>query len=162
APSATDKQASAPAPHSGSSLLPITSGDFAALDCGTGPFITLQLPNGNRAVFSCTSGDAASLTDETEAQLPDDLPASVTFISAVTATVLKNDQAVIELPAGATLTTSFIVPLPAAQNKLAVFYWDTTLNDGLGGWAEAPDFTLADGRIQMTTEFTGTFVLVTR
>ncbi|MEK7278407.1 MAG: hypothetical protein AAB427_13740 [Chloroflexota bacterium] len=90
----------------------------------------------NWALFSAARGDAASVILEQTQQLPIALPDGYTFVSAVSASVFVNDQAIAVLLGSDALTLSFAIPHSFVGRSVTIFYWDATLNGGLGGWAK--------------------------
>jgi hypothetical protein len=83
------------------------------------------------------------------------------FVSGMHVAVFQGTEALQDLPAGATLTPSFVFPDTLRPDEVVVLYWDEALKNGLGDWRELIHSSSA-GRIESTVRLTGTFVLVTR
>ena len=49
---------------------------------------------------------------------------------------MLNGQVMTTLPIDRTLTLAFAIPTSFANRNLAILYWDTTLNNGTGGWVK--------------------------
>ncbi|MBI5349651.1 MAG: hypothetical protein HZB77_10120, partial [Chloroflexi bacterium] len=90
----------------------------------------------NWVLFTAASGDSASVILEPVTSLPYFMPTGYTFVSALKVAVMLNGQVMTTLPSGKTLTLSFAIPTSFAARNLAILYWDTTLNNGAGGWVK--------------------------
>ncbi|MBI5714805.1 MAG: hypothetical protein HZC38_15510, partial [Chloroflexi bacterium] len=90
----------------------------------------------NWVLFTAASGDSASVILEPVTSLPYFMPTGYTFVSALKVAVMLNGQVMTTLPSGKTLTLSFAIPTSFALQNLAILYWDTTLNNGAGGWVK--------------------------
>ena len=88
----------------------------------------------NWVLFTAASGDSASVILEPLTSLPNFMSAQYTFISGLKVAVMLNGKVMTTLPSGKTLTLSFVIPTSFVTRNLAILYWDTTLNNGAGGW----------------------------
>lgn len=161
-------------PGTPAGIIPVTGGALTGLSCTSGT--TLELSNGNRAIFNNPMCDfSASLTELQESDLPARL-ASGSFASGMTVSLSqdKDQQAIELLPSGTTLTLLLKLPADAQSKKFDIIYWDPKAKNGAGDWLALPlekadangrrtiggVTPTADGYLQVTLNFTGSFVLV--
>jgi hypothetical protein len=161
----------------GTGVIPVTGGSLTGLSCTSGT--TLELDNGNRAIFNNSMcGFSASLTDLKAGELPAKLAAGNTYTSGMTVSLSqdKENKTVELLPSGTTLTISLKLPADVKDKKFAIIYWDPKAKNGAGDWLDLPMngadkngrktigsvITTADGYLQVSLNFTGSFVLVTQ
>jgi hypothetical protein len=157
-------------------VIPVTGGALTGLSCTAGT--TLELTNGNRAIFNNSMcGFSASLTDMKEGELPAKL-AEGKYTSGMTVSLSqdKDKKTVDLLPSNTTLTISLKLPADVKDKKFAIVYWDPKAKNGAGAWLDLPmngpdsngrktigSVTITpDGYLQVTLNFTGSFVLVTQ
>jgi hypothetical protein len=154
-------------------------------DCELYSSTTFELHSGTTVEVNCPYEGNSNVIDTPEADLPDDLPAGLTFGDAVTIGLDSEGNPITVLDDGL-ITLTFQVPEDLLGKQLSILYWDPTANDGLGDWIELPFdqfggayFPLypdnpEDGRllcsgfhqdgdtVTVTVNFPGTFVLVAR
>jgi hypothetical protein len=145
-------------------IIPVESGEWTDLICVWCSGIGLLLPNHNLVIYGLISLADASLTDLPMASLPGSLKPEMKFVSAMHVMLKINGQDIAKAPH--LLRLSFVIPNELRQCKLAILFWDQTLNNGAGGWVEIPSWRvsawLSDGleRIEANVAQTGIFVLV--
>jgi hypothetical protein len=122
------------------------------------------LPKGNLVNFGIIPLSSASLTTLTVEALPVALAENFTLISAMRIELkIKN---VVTVISPHKLGLSFAIPNELRGCKLAILFWDKTLNNGNGGWVEIPSWRvsawLIDGleRMEALTTQTGIYILV--
>ncbi|MBI3360225.1 MAG: hypothetical protein HY023_03860 [Chloroflexi bacterium] len=104
--------------------------------------------------------------------MPTTLPNGNIFVSGMTINAIASGAGLTTLPAGATLTVAFTIPPEYTGRTLGLLFWDSTLDENLGGWIDlrttlppggqgaiAPTVT-PDRRLTFSGNFPGTFVLV--
>jgi hypothetical protein len=145
-------------------IIPVESDEWAELICSSCSAIALLLPNGNLVNFGLLSLAQASLSDLPLISLPGSLSEDMTLVSALKVTLQINARDVSTPPH--TLRLSFAIPNERKACRLAILFWDQTLNDGRGGWIEIPSWRVAawlsDGleRLEANVSQTGIYVLV--
>jgi hypothetical protein len=132
----------------------VTGGEGNGLDCTQYGGTQLILPDRDSALFPCPISDSASLSASTSDKVPGTLPASDTFVSGFTTSVIKNGAS--SSPVENPITVSFSVPDNMKNAKLAILYWDGSK------WVEVSGHMSPDGHFEATTNLTGTFVLVSK
>jgi hypothetical protein len=151
-------------------VIPVTGGVMTALSC-TGPTI-LELDNGNRVIFNnALCGYMASLDNLLQTAMPSKLD-SGTFGNGAIVSLSYNNSAVNLLPNPVTLTISMMIPDSMKNKDLGILFWDTTANKGAGAWVPVPiaqpdalgrlaygGMSIYNGRAEVMTNFTGTFML---
>ena len=166
----------APAPDQGESqqaavsnpcrllIIPVKSGDWTDLPCANCLTVALLLPDHNLVNFGSLSHAIASLTALTAADLPGALPENDTLVSSLRIDLKINGLAVLLSPHR--MKISFAIPTNWPAAKLAILFWDQSLDNGSGGWVEIPswlvDAWLKDGldRMEGWIMHTGIYVLV--
>ncbi|RPI91964.1 MAG: calcium-binding protein, partial [Chloroflexi bacterium] len=144
-------------------IIPVESGEWAELMCISCSAIALLLPNGNLVDFGLISLARASLMDLSPDSLPGSLPAKSTLVSAMQIT-LQIDGNDIATPHA--LRLSFAIPSQLRSCKLAILFWDQTLNHGNGGWVEIPSWHVVAwlpdrlNRLEGNVSQTGIYALV--
>jgi hypothetical protein len=105
----------------------------------------------NRALFSllCGYNSQMAVLD----LLPADLPAGYQYLAGMVINVLDNEQLIIDLPAGATVTPSFKVDDLSAY--YAILYWNGS------EWVELDGVLIGD-YFEAQVGFTGIFALVAK
>jgi hypothetical protein len=169
--------------------LPATDGDPVEQDCETYSGTELDLPNGTTAEIDCPF-DGTSLIEEVGLDgLPAELPLGPDFVSGVSLDFSAAEGEDGEGEDGETenamVTLSFDIPTGMEGEQFSILYWDPAANDGQGDWVELPlaqlgvsEFPLnpndsddprtssgvqvVDGKVTVTVNFPGTFVLVAR
>ena len=145
-------------------IISVESGEWAKLTCGSCSAIAFMLPNGNLVNFGIIPQSLASLTSLSEGSLPGKLDKGFTLISAMNIALTTNALTVFFAPHR--LGLSFAIPNELRACKLAILFWDQTLNNGNGGWVEISSSRvepwLADGveRMQAWIAQTGIYILV--
>ncbi len=140
-------------------LIPVTGG-LITLSCFEAA--TLSLPSGDNIVFSDPLCDfEAAFSQESLDSLPGPIPDGYKFVSAVNLLIQKSGFKFNVLPEPVTFTLTFVVPDEYIGKTLQLLTWDTTLNDGLGGWASTLVVVTEDGQAVIPNlNFTGLFVLL--
>ena len=166
-------------PSQGNDLnIPVTGG-LLDLDC-----LTIVDSFGIKVTFHNLCDYQAATADVQADTLPSALPNEYSFIQGLNVLVLFEQQVVKDLPTGAGVQLGF--PIPAnTQDQFAVVLWDDEDGDGIGQWLDvtqlvkdqelskilsadpndelyelAPTKTLETFYRVVTTEKTGTFVLI--
>jgi hypothetical protein len=133
----------------------VTGGEATGLDCTQYSGTELILPDNDSALFPCPVSDSASLGALTSDSLPGALPSGDTYVSAFSTGVTQDGTSV--SPVSGPITVSFAVPDNMKNANLAILYWDGSK------WVEVPGGHMtADGHFEAPTNFTGTFVLVSK
>ena len=156
-------------------VIPVTGGQTINLSCVAGT--TLALEDGTKLTFNQPlCNHSASLSAEQENTLPAGLPQGNSFGMGATYVVTSGVTKLDVLPAGVSAILSFPKPAGIGENS-AVLFWDVQASQGAGGWVElsqAGAITLGDtrvvvhglyeqdGRMLLVTNFTGTFILVSK
>jgi hypothetical protein len=145
-------------PGPASSILPlhivhVASGESVELDCALYRGTMLVLPQGDSLTFLCPTQGDASASSLTNDGLPGDLPEGNTFASALSGALTGGESA--PLPRAAVV--SFVILDGLQDAILAILFWDGS------AWVEVDgSHKTSDGHFEATTNFTGTFVLVSR
>jgi hypothetical protein len=165
--------------------LPSTDGTPVEQDCEIYSGTELILPNGTRAFIGCPfNGD--SLIEEVGFDgLPSPLPTGPEFVSGVSLdfNATADEEGKTE---EAAITLSFDIPEGMEGKLFSILYWDPEANGGLGDWVELPlarafgdskfplhpedpddprmstGVEIVDGKVTVTVNFPGTFVLVAK
>jgi hypothetical protein len=131
------------------------------IDCALYRGLVLVLPNGDSVTYHCPLSGLASLNGYAEGQLPDGMPAGYTFISGLRSD-LANASFLIE---DGVVTFSFVAPVDLTSG-LTILYWDGAAWVDLSTAAFVDGkivydggVKINDGKIQVSTNFTGIFVL---
>jgi len=98
-------------------------------------------------------GYEAALVEETPDSLPGELPEGYTFTAGLTLELFRGGAQIEELEDG-TLQVSFVLP-EEVEGELVILYWDAEA----GEWVEITDFVIVEGRVVLTVNYPGTFVL---
>jgi hypothetical protein len=138
------------------SFIPVT-GQGTALSC-TESSSTLKMA-GFEVTFTNLCGYSAVLTEAPEDSLFDALPDGNKYVSGIDVALLHDGSVVNPLPANTTTTLSFEIPSGMTGETLAILYWDPTANGGAGAWVEK-SATVVGGKVTLTIDMPGTFVLV--
>jgi len=164
----------------GAFVIPVTGRQIMKIDCAN-PLTILQLNNSNRALFSGLCGFDALLENQPETAIAglEDLPGDLSFVFGMSVSILKDNSPVEPLPASGAVTLSFVIPETFQGKKLSILFWDAAA----GEWVKLPfqqlengkvvPSSLGDGsdtnvlngvhttggRIEVTVNFGGTFVL---
>ncbi|NMB88037.1 MAG: hypothetical protein GYA17_06735, partial [Chloroflexi bacterium] len=144
-------------------VIRVDSDELTNITCRACAGVVLRLEEGNQVFFGLGNGNRASL-----AYLPalDAQPQGYTPVYTLRVNLAWGAYAVAQT--GTPIQVSFVVPACFAGRQLAIFYWDTTLNAGAGGWVELDTTFLAASqsgdydRVQAWTSHTGTFMLAVR
>lgn len=158
-------------------FIPVTGGVLTDLGCDGPATLLLTDTDGTQTAFNATlCGYKASLDMVGSAALPSGLPEGRVYAAGVTLVVQNGGTNVDVLPEGVFITVSFPKPGDLAAS-FAVEYWDARANGGAGGWVELPfsgpiaegdartviyGAVEVDGMIQVTVNFAGTFILVSK
>jgi len=133
-------------------VIPVASDEPLALSCEA--IITLELPSEHQVIFNqLMCGYEAALVEETPDSLPGELPEGYTFIAGLTLELFRGGAQIEELEDG-TLQVSFVLP-EEVEGELVILYWDAEA----GEWVEITDFVIVEGRVVLTVNYPGTFVL---
>jgi hypothetical protein len=164
--------------------VPSNGGTPVEQDCELYSGTILKLPNGTWMKVGCPYEGFSLLEDLAEENLPGKLGAGTSFAGGVTVSLLDGEGNVI-LNEDGTVTINFLIPEDSRGRGYSILFWDTTLNDGVGGWVTLPLFeagtsfplnpdkpedtrTVVSGVQQVgnvvtvTVNFSGAFVLVER
>jgi Ca2+-binding RTX toxin-like protein len=161
----------------------VESGQVVPLSCEA-PKGILRLPNGDQATFFGLCGYAASLTAVPDDELPDPLADPLTALSSMEVGLYREGVPVEILPDGTALMLSFTLPDISLDLGYSILYWDAqneewlalpTLEEAAIAASpldpENPDDPrvvlsgideVEGGRLNLMTNFTGLFVLVSR
>lgn len=166
-------------------IVPVTGGaQFNQLDCENDTI--LQLVNGD---FISLPQELchyqATVNNEDPASLPQDLPPGIGFLSAIHISLLEDSTPVDVFESPAMITLSQNLPRSADDASLALYYWNSQANLGMGEWLKLCDCPNADPvlldlsqgevqkqvtnchyhpenrRIQYAVNFPGLFILAT-
>jgi hypothetical protein len=148
------------------SIIPVTGGGSAEFNCELFSSTTLMLTNGDSVTFKCPISGSGALSPLGSDALPGGLPEGVTYASGLNA---------VPSPAGSDtaldgqVVISFIIPEGQESADFAILYWNGS------EWVDLKDATFEDGRevvnggsntgdghFQAVTNFSGTFILVTK
>jgi len=110
---------------------------------------------GFKVAFENLCGYSADLTEVSGGSLPHALPDGKKFVGGVDVVLLQDNTSVNTLPAGAKATLSFDVPSGMTGDTLSILFWDPTSL----AWVEK-SLTVADGKVTLTVDQLGTFVVV--
>lgn len=126
-------------------ILPVTgSGGSKAVDCNAAT--SLILADGSGVTFNTNfCGLTATLRSEAAASLPKPLPEGVGFLSALSLDLQKGSEQLDTLAGGGTITFSLPASSADSPGKLEVYFWDSTLDAGLGDWVKLPFFVAIRG-----------------
>lgn len=133
------------------------------LDCTQYSGFVLSLANGDSVSYPCPASGNVNLlrVNAGPGQLPDDLPPGLTFISGMTSSLTGSTGGIIK--------TSFVIPADKLNSILTVLFWDgaalvdlstAVFTDGKLVYNRGEK--TANGTYQIETNFTGTFILVSR
>jgi hypothetical protein len=164
--------------------LPPTDGNPVDQDCEEFSGTELVLPNGTTAEIGCPFEGDSLIEEVNEAGLPAELPLGPEFVSGVSLefNATEDEDGKTE---DALVTLSFDIPEGMGGESFTILFWDPTANDGQGDWVELPlaqigvsEFPLnpddpddtrkssgvqvVDGKVTVTVNFPGVFVLVAR
>jgi len=165
-------------------MVPVTGGSgLSDVNCMGETVFTLA--NGNHVTLPPSlCGMRAALSNEPQTSLPGELPQGFIFVSALNTALLQGETPQLVLPDGSSLIFGFALPSADPSQKSAVFYWDETHEQGLGGWVSIPSclglepLSIHPGNnaetrkieqclsriekngVRFSTNFTGLFVLV--
>ncbi len=172
--------------------IPVTGDQPFELDCTDYVQILLQLKDGDQATYICPVHSKASLQEFTRDTLPAPLPGGDGFVSGHTTLLTTDSGTPEKvITSGGALVLSLDVPKAEAHKTIAILFWDPSLKDGAGDWFELPAYAvdqhgnpvisflhkdapqdqmlilkgvrlMEDGRVEVTVNFPGTFVLVTK
>jgi hypothetical protein len=146
-------------------LVPVNEGDGPVdLDCELYSGTMLILSNGDSVTFKCSIVGSATLNRLTGDGLPGDLPEGVEFFSGMGAGHSPDGS---NTALDGLVVVSFVIPDDSAS--FAILYWNGS------EWVDLKDASFEDGRevvnggvktgdghFQAITNFSGTFVLVTK
>ena len=135
-----------------------------ALNCTQYSEVTLALASGDFMSYTCPATGNVNLgrVGIDLAQLPASLPTGYRYISGITSM-----QAGLSFLSAGIVKVSFVIPADLLSANLTVLYWDGS------AWVDLSSATFTDGRLvfnrgekttngqyQITTNFSGIFVLV--
>lgn len=170
-------------------MVKVNNGENVDLSCDY-KWITLRLPNGNMDTFTNLCGYFASLDQFSSEELYGELPDSYEFSNSLLVTLRNAKEELIVLPDYSSQTISFSVDKNSSSTtNYSILYWDPTMNNDEGSWLKlplmptlstslafdqplhpehpsdprvvnVPVYKLGDSHIQVSTNFTGLFVLV--
>jgi hypothetical protein len=138
-------------------IVPVTGVQPTELSC-TAPSTVLEMA-GFEVTFTNLCGYSALLDETPEGGLPAAFPGGDAYVGGINITLLQNGVPVSILPAGASITLSFDLPVGITGETLAILYWDPTANGGTGGWVEQ-SVSVENGQVLVAVDMPGTFVLV--
>jgi len=134
-------------------IIPIIGDESIELNCFAFAGTVLVLPNGDEIRLPCPTIGDATLNSVTDDNLPGSLPKNTNYVSALTAQVINGGIPLEALPAE--MIISFLIPADMPDANLAIMYWNG------GEWVEiAGGYKTADGRFEVSVNFTGSFMLV--
>ncbi len=135
-------------------IVPVTGGVGFLIDCANPEIFTALLENGDKTLFELLCGYYGLVEEIPQDELPGELPDGSEFVVAHTNAVLDEfGNPVSPLPAGASITPSFIVEDEDAE--YAILFWNGD------EWVEVEGGALnEDGFFAAEVDYTGTFVLV--
>ena len=136
-------------------IVPITGGENIGLNCSVYAGTVLILPNGDEIRLPCPTIGDGNLTSVANNDLPGNLPEGNNYISSFSAQVVQSGVSLETLPAS--MTVSFLIPEDMLDADLVILYWNGT------EWVEvAGAYKTDDDRFEVSVDFTGTFVLVSK
>ena len=166
-----------------SMFVPVT-GSSATTRLNCSGETTIKLDNGDFVTLPKTICDmTAILGRELQPSLPKEIPAGRKFVSALNLSLMKELEAQDWIPQGSVIHYSQVIPSTSKSEYLSVYFWDTSLKQGVGGWVEIPECDSktpislhadntsekrliikcveknALNRIEFSTNFTGLFIL---
>jgi hypothetical protein len=118
-------------PFSGSGNVPQECSIFA----GT----IFQMADGTFVKVGCPFEGFSNLQGVNESDLPGLLGAGSDFDLGILLGLLSEDGSFI-LNSDGTITITFVIPETSRGRSHRMLYWDTSLNDGAGGWFQMPPF----------------------
>jgi hypothetical protein len=120
----------------------VTVGSRVVLGCESRCTV-LTLPGGEQITLCDLCGQQAEFQVLDENQLPADLPGGMSFISAVNFSVQPVDGTNNSL-SGQNIQASLLMNIPASHkdSEFAILFWDSTMDDGIGGWRELDNATV--------------------
>jgi hypothetical protein len=131
---------------------------FVDLSCtGTS---AIRLPTGEETIINqVMCGYKAGMELVTLEDLPAPVPDPWTYVDGFTVTLMFGENVVLEAFNGATYTVVFPITEDQVNESFHVLFWDTTVNEGLGGWVDLGG-TREALQWMKTHDQTGTFLLV--
>ncbi len=152
-------------------VIPVTGGQPVALSCESRCTV-LTLPGGEQIELCDLCGQEAEFQALGEGQLPENLLAGMSFLAAVNFNV-QSVNSTQNANVSGDIQASLLMNIPAlgSGSELAILFWDTSMNEGIGGWREmdnAPVYLLqgANGSdflpVQIDVQGMGLFVLVAK
>lgn len=168
---------------------PVETGVLYPIPCDIDP-ADFKLASGDGALFYGLCGYEVMFEVFDEAGLPGapdigEWSSGAEYLGSLGIQLYLDAEPILVLTDEGAITVSFKVPAGQAHRDYAILFWDTTLNDGEGGWIELPAYDIdADGnpvmtelhdgmsviegvllspdgnRVQTTVNFTGLFVLI--
>lgn len=170
-----------PGPQGGL-FIPVTGSLRTPISCSL-PATTLILESGDTVTYIGLCGYDGMATGEDGDSLAGlgNMPDGMVFGSALTNGVMQGDEQVNPLPEEASIKLSFVIPAGAEGQTFTIFYWN-----GDNGWVELPVEVLANGvpvseplhadspgdglmvldgvhvangMVEVTVNFTGTFMM---
>jgi hypothetical protein len=149
----TDDCTTPESPKSDTTIIPVTGGTQITCEGITTDTVTVMLPNGDFVVLACPINQFAVVDQTFEGALPGPLGSDQHFVSALTALVIRDGQAVSELEEP--MVVSFLIPEGTKPEDLTILFWNGT------EWIELEGHVSEDGlHFDATTSLLGTFVLV--
>jgi hypothetical protein len=165
--------------------LPSTDGTPVEQDCEIYSGTELILPNGTHAFIDCPFNGDSVIEEVGFDGLPSSLPTGPEFVSGVSLdfNATEDEEGKTE---EAAITLSFDIPEGMEGELFSILFWDPEANGGLGDWVELPlarsfgdskfplhpedpddlrtssGVKIVDGKVAVTVNFPGTFVLVTK
>ncbi len=153
-------------------------------DCENTLGTIIQLPDGTFIKVACPFDGYSTLEGVTEEDIPGEIGAGTTFVSGVNVDLMDAEGNFI-LNSDGTITLYFKIPEDSRGRGYSILFWDTTLNDGEGGWVQLPIFEFGttfplhpdnpedgmlitsgvqeeNGFITITVNFSGTFIMVSQ
>jgi len=123
-------------------IIPVTGGQPVVLSCESRCTV-LTLPGGEQIKLCDLCGQQAEFQVLDENQLPADLPQGMSFISAVNFSVQPVDGTNNSL-SSQNIQASLLINIPTSHkdSEFAILFWDSTMDDGIGGWRELDNATV--------------------
>jgi len=103
-------------------------------------------------------GYSAVLTEAPEDSLFGAMPYGSKFVGGIGIVLLQEGNVVSPFPADTTTTLSFEMHSGMTGETLVILHWDPTADSGSGAWVEK-SVTVADGKVTLTIDMPGTYVL---